>query len=63
MFARMALPHTYEREESTRGRRDTSKAVAVRQPTLRTPTIQLLPPPAIYDAAVRMGEEKANMPW
>ncbi|EIE26976.1 hypothetical protein COCSUDRAFT_46302 [Coccomyxa subellipsoidea C-169] len=59
----MALPHTYEREESTRGRRDTSKAVAVRQPTLRTPTIQLLPPPAIYDAAVRMGEEKANMPW
>jgi hypothetical protein len=59
----MANNHTYEREESTRGRRDTSKAMAIRQPTLRTPTIQILPPPAIYDAAVVMGVEKANMPW
>ena len=65
--AEMSLPRTiertYEREESTRGRRDTSKASQVAQPTLRTPTIQILPPPAIYDAAVKMGAEKAQMPW
>lgn len=63
----MSLPRTiertYEREESTRGRRDTSKAAQVAQPVLRTPTIQILPPPAIYDAAVKMGAEKAQMPW
>ncbi|CAL5221104.1 g3237 [Coccomyxa viridis] len=51
-----------ERVESTRGRRDTAKAEFIPQPSVRTPVIAFLPPPSIYDAAVRMGVEKANMP-
>ncbi|CAK0782118.1 hypothetical protein CVIRNUC_005569 [Coccomyxa viridis] len=50
------------RIDSTLGKRDTAKAEAIPQPKLRTPVIAFLPPPSIYDAAVKMGAEKAVMP-
>jgi hypothetical protein len=59
----MATLQNYSREDSTRGRRDTSRAQVIPQPTVRTPVIAFLPPPSIYDAAVKMGVEKANLSW
>lgn len=55
--------HGYSREDSTRGRRDTARAQPVAQPGVRTPVIGFLPPPSIYDSAVKMGVEKANLSW
>ena len=55
--------HALSREESTHGARDTSKAEVIEQPRLRTPVIAFLPPPSIFDAAVKLGVEKAHLSW
>ncbi|CAL5225938.1 g8733 [Coccomyxa viridis] len=43
--------------------RDTGEAKVTAQPTSRIPTIAFLPPPALYNSVIKMGEHKAETPW